>query len=518
MSDFELIYQAAKKRDAKTISLLLLHRSSFFEPVKDFALTPAGLCAQEGDWETVNWLVTEFKASLGPILYGAVLGGHITEWAKPKEIVNKLLQGSFKGEYFWECKAYLLQAFAQMGMLDLLQQYFQDKPDKISGAMLCAAIYGKQTAVINFIFEKLGPRPGVLLEAIKGAAWANNQELLVQYLKHYNQIKKLAADELDWDAAESLMHGCGSGGHIELFAYLMQQYPDLSTRTCMFYGFKSAVYHQKEDFIISLCKQYPKAVEDAKNALATMGRPELIEQLPECPNQYCGIAIFSSDNWFSDRAAATSFLSKFNQSETVHKLCLELKRQNKIKHPVLEDLSSIQADALKIIALKNRYDLTTREAKFLFEHPKVFELMLTPKYQGKEKALFELVAEDTVLDFWQFEHLIQRLPRAQLIHDLDEYLKNKTDWWYNHRKRCESFLKAIRETKDLKQCQQLVAAQIKLFDSKTSVNTESQGLFYTSTVKQNTIKDGYYKALIRFQQYQGPEEDHDEAYFIRHKV
>lgn len=511
MSNFDLVYQAAKKKDVKKISLLRLENNSLIYEKKGFELTPAGQCALEGDWESACWLMTECGDSVNSILYGAIIGGHINSFKPPMDslpepltiILNKCDRQSDRT---------MLKAFAQRGDLRVVDEYASNKEQFRPGEIIDAAIsaaYGNQVHILNFLLEKFPQfRNELLCAVLEGAAWGGHKELLLQYLEHYNREKNLSPGELHYEAKRLIMLGCGSGGQLELLNFIKSSYPPIYNSD-IYDAFKAASFHNQDNFIKELIKQDPKLIDEAQCAMATMSRIDFLEKLLSKETNFSGIAIFISDR-ITSASALFIYLIEFTKPEYVQKLCKALVARKEIKAEIIENIHQIEHNSLKVIDLKNRYGITTIQARFLYEHPDILSLIISTQYDNN--GIFNLLNDKETLNYWQFTDLVKRVQKnkakSQLIDDLEEYLHTKTSWWYNHRGRCASFLDALKETKSHKTCRGLVADQFRLFSAPEAPSQESTNQEipkHASAVRQSAVKDEYYDALKKYQDTMGDE-------------
>lgn len=177
MSFFDDICKAAKARDARAISLLQLKNCFNIDEPQDLALTPAGQFAQAGDWQTALWLVKQFKANLGNVLYGGILGGHIKSFQPNIEAcpeLQELCEHSSQSDH-----QLMAMGFAQMGIEDVFTT--EIRQNKI--LMLCAiegAAYGNQKTLL-FQFDFSSARD--YYHAVRGAACSGNEELTLETMR-----------------------------------------------------------------------------------------------------------------------------------------------------------------------------------------------------------------------------------------------------------------------------------------------------------------------------------------------
>lgn len=502
MSNFDLIYQAAKKRDAKRISLIDLEDNSSGYATKDLALTPAGLCAQEGDWDTASWLMSEFNCSIPTIVYGAVLGGHIKSFQQPSDSLPAFL-GDILPRGAWMAELAMIKAFAQLGVTTVVIDYLQKKEMNVFVAKeaACGAAYGNHPELLNSLLEEFPDKKDkneLLLSILEGAAWAGNRELLLQFLAEYNQGKSISPQKIDQTAKQSIMLGCGSGGHLGLFTYLKSHFTNIHDSDVLI-TIKRAALYDHYDFITAVIRNDTRLIEMAEYALAQVCVDQLEKLISEKTNVR-DLCIFINDLIVSTRTLF-NYLVQFTKSDFIQKLCYELSRLKEIKEKEL-DIIKAEKDALTVIDLKNRYGLATKQALFLFEHPEMLQLIRSEKFE-KDK-LHILVKHETELNSWQFADMVKRVQKnqakSQLIDDLEGYLETKTSWWYNHRERCASFLGAVKETKDYKVCRRLVGDQFRLFDSGKTTEGESAKNMpkYQTALSSNVVKDEYFFAIRRY--------------------
>ncbi|MCL9684541.1 hypothetical protein [Legionella maioricensis] len=503
MSNFDLVYQAAKKRDAKKISLLRLKDNSYLYEKKGLALTPAGQCAEDGDWESACWLMTEFNDSIDSILYGAVIGGHIKSMQPSMDALPEPLK-IIINKRDWYSDREMLKAFAQSGDITVLSQYLKDNEKIPPGAIKAAvhgAAYGNQVDVINLLLEKFPEnRDELLCCVLEGAAWGGHQELLLRFLNQYNRGKNILFREIDCHAMWAIMRGCGSGGQVELLTFLKSHYTHIHSSD-LYDAFKSAVFYNQDDFVMTELKQDHRLIEYAQYATAVMRRIDFLEQLLTKESDFSGIAIFIKDQIISTNALFT-YLIAFTKPEFVPKVCKALVARKEIDATIIENIAQIEKNALKVIDLKNRYGITTHQARFLYEHPEILPLIVSTQYDTD--GLYNLVKDKEDLNYWQFVDLVKRVQKnkakSQLVDDLEDYLNTKSLWWYNHRSRCASFLEALKETRSHKACRSLVGEQFRLFAAPPapSPSATQDTPKHASAVKQNAVKDEYYDALKKF--------------------
>ncbi len=504
MSNFDLVYQATKKRDAKKISLLRMEDNSYIHERKGLALTPAGLCAAEGDWESACWLMTEFNDSVDSILYGAIIGGHIKSFQPSMDSLPEPLK-IILNKRDWYSELTMLKAFAQRGDITVISSYLRGKETTLPGeikAAVCGAAYGNQVDVLNFLLEKFPEDRGELLCCVlEGAAWGGHKELLLQFLNQYNREKSIPAKEIDFHAKWAIMRGCGSGGQWELLTFLKSHYTNIHSID-LYDAFKSAAFYNQDGFVTELIKQDHRSIEYARYAMATMQRIDFLEKLLSKETDFSGIAIFIKDRITSSNALF-AYLIEFTKPEFVQKLCKALAARKEIDAKIIENISQTEKNALKVIDLKSRYGITTIQARFLYEHPEILQLIVSTQYN--KDNLYNLVKDKEGLNYWQFVDLVKRVQKNKakslLLDDLESYLNTKTGWWYNHRNRCASFLDALKETKSHKACRSLVGEQFRLFSEPPAPGSTSTNLDapkHASAVKQNTVKDEYYDALKKY--------------------
>jgi hypothetical protein len=503
---FEKMYQAAKSRDEKKLSKLLLKDHAWIDRENSAGLTPAALCASEGDFDTALWLWEKFDASIGYVYYGAILGGHIKTLDALYERLPKSKVGTiFKDDFR------IAMAFAQLGNKEQLQQCFDKKiarEDELLKYAIMGAAFGNQADLLDWLLEKIKTNPRYLFEcAIESAAQGGHQDLVVKLMKSFDVLntKKngdsftffYESNGLSYDAIKIAMRGFALGEHEALIDWLTtingsrsDYYAHIAVRFAV---------GRNTELALRLAEKYDASF-DLLYSAGISGDFNLLEKLITPDTYDFEIALATYHKAISVEIFTFYYLAHANDTALVSRICKAVASYEQTKDEIVESIDTIEENAIAVIELKQKYGLATKQAKLLFKHPDVLPLISNKGYD--EAKIIELF-KDTELNRWQLLDMIamvrKNLPKAQLIDSLENYQNNTSTWWYNHLGRCQDFLTELKRTKNVKKCDKLVSAQFGLFD-KTSVSETKSGNLgkHQKPIKQKDVKDGYYTALEEY--------------------
>lgn len=491
----------AKSRALTKISLLLLDQHCSIDEEKELALTPAGLCAKEGDWETAYWLMTECNANVGSILYGGILGGHITS-SIPKDGFSKA-ELEIWARHIRQDDGKMVMGFAQMGNEEALNLYLSGSAQR-NNALICDAIkgasYGNCTALMHKLFTTDDTKEYAkqLEIAIHAAACAGNQALAIECME---LRKKILPKETEYSKRpqDFALQGAGQTGQLALIKYLHKNsetlgYIDVDIAT------REAMLRNNDDFVMQLIAEFPNIKHLAQVSAALLQRNTFIEKSINKNTCYKTIAI-GLHHWAFSESVLMRYLAQFNDSDTVKNLTLALTERKEINPSVSQALPKIAAQAQAVIKLKQAYNLATKQALLLQENPKF--LARISKQEDDDALCRAMVGNEEGLNNWQLKDLIKKVrknaAKAELIYNLENYQANKSRWWYNHLERCEDFLSAIKETRKSKVCNKLIADQYRLFHpAEGASDTESGTAKHLQPVKQEALKDDFYRAIKKY--------------------
>ena len=506
MDFFEKMYHAAKRRDEKKLSVLLLKDNAWLDRENSLALTPAALCAYEGDFDTALWLWEKFDASIGYVYYGAILGGHIKGLDAlyerlPKSKIDTIIKDDFR----------IVMGFAQMGNQEELQKCFDkkiDREDKLFQYAIKGAALGNQTDLLDWLLKNLHENESYFFEcAIESAALGGHQELVVKLMKLLDALNKKKnanptaffneSSELSFDVIQIAMRGFALGEHDALIDWLTKINGSVEKHYAHI-AVRFAVGHNTE-LALRLAENY-NASFDLLFSAGVSGDFDLLEKLITPDTSDFEIANATYHKAISIEFFTYYYLAQSNNTALVSRICKAVASYEKTKAEIVESIKTIEKSAIAVIELKQKYGLATEQANLLFKHPEVLPLISNNDY---DKAKIIELFKDTNLNRWQLLDMIvnvrKNLPKAKLIDSLENYRSNTTTWWYNHLARCQDFLPELKKTKSAKKCNILVREQFSLFKKASVSDTKPENLRkHQEPIKQKNLKDGFYTALEEY--------------------
>lgn len=202
MPFFDAIYQAAKNRDERALSLILIQPDANIDEKQSPGLTPAAKCAMEGDIESAKWLMDKFNADRSQLYYGVALGKHIEEvmaqeTTQPATSDFELVEAMDRHIFML---AGILTGLAQLGDRETIQTVLSNQNDLLQDScnesVIEGAAYGGHAALFEEYLEKHlkflkeedpsdSDRRGRVIkqQAAEWLAYAGREELLFKLLK-----------------------------------------------------------------------------------------------------------------------------------------------------------------------------------------------------------------------------------------------------------------------------------------------------------------------------------------------
>lgn len=510
MSHFDTIYEAAIKRDARLISLLLMSEGISIDVMQGLALTPAGLLAQNGEWESARWLMQEFGAKVGNILYGAIIGGHIkyyepepTQDDEPGENTKNTAMHLIWSKYS-KCNDHEMTiAFAQLGLVHW--ERLQENIELINFAILGAA-YTNNRDLIDTLFTLEQPNKSeALANGIIGAACGNHRVLMYEYIKmyerHYSHHKNYKIQVKNY-----ALKGAAQGEQLALIIEIGKNFIE----TAYSMNIDAAIYElisgNNNQFLLKLLNKLDKNHDlyAAQITATRLNKPKMLETLIH--HNLNNIIDYETIAYEITLCAKQSddllrYLAQFNSQNFVKSICACFRTSPIFNLPeeINQKLPAIQNKALAIIELKQKYDLETIQALFY------------QKYQHQENNSNRPSSfpnkEELSLNKWQLNDLIKKIGKKiesnevkeKLIKRLQTYMSNLSFWKSNHGERCKSFLLALKGTPGSKEATELVSTQYNLFHNRENQNQtkDPNPPKHQQKLKNNT-QDEFYDALKEY--------------------
>ncbi|MDP3268463.1 MAG: hypothetical protein Q8M40_05375 [Legionella sp.] len=509
MSHFDTIYEAAIKRDARLISLLLMSEGISIDVMQGLALTPAGLLAQNGEWESTRWLMQEFGAKVGNILYGAIIGGHIkyyepTQDDEPGENSKNTAMRLIWSKYSKSNDHEMTIAFAQLGLVHW--ERLQENIELINFAILGSA-YTNNRDLIDTLFTLEQPNKSeALANGIIGAACGNHRVLMYEYMKmyerHYSHHENYKIQVKNY-----ALKGAAQGEQIDLIIEIGNNFIEPGSITM---NIDAAIYELiSGNNIQILLKLLNKLDKDhdlyaAQITATRLNKPKILEALIHYNlNNIIDYETIAHQikPWAKKSDDLLRYLAQFNSPNFVKSICAFFHTNPIFNLPeeVKQKLTEIQNKALAIIELKQKYDLETIQALFY------------QKYQYQENNSNRPSSfpnkEELSLNKWQLNDLIKKIGKKielnevkeKLIKRLERYMSNLSFWKSNHGERCKSFLLAIKDTPGSKEVTELVSTQYSLFHNRENQNQtkDPNPPKHQQKLKNNT-QDEFYQALKEY--------------------